>query len=170
MHNAGLHPALALVFIVPFLPHAKREVKHFFEQDLTDRSTLASFEHEWKIVVDFGLFMFGLANSGVEFSSAGTVTWLVLSALIIGKAAGIFSLGYLAEYLGFKLPHGMVKRDLLVAGVICGTGFTVALFVSGEAFSDPVIKGAAKMGAMFSIVAVGMGIVCGILLGVQKRE
>jgi NhaA family Na+:H+ antiporter len=114
--------------------------------------------------------MFGLANAGVEFSRAGTVTWLVLSSLIIGKTTGIFSLGCLAEYLGFKLPNGMVKRDLLVTGIISGTGFTVALFVSGEAFSDPVIRLAAKMGAIFSIVAVVLGIVCGKMLGVRKRE
>jgi Na+:H+ antiporter, NhaA family len=78
LFKAHLHPALALVFIIPFLPHAKVETKHLFEEDRTDRSTIAQFEHEWKIIVDFGLFLFGLANAGVGFAQVGTATWLVL--------------------------------------------------------------------------------------------
>ncbi|MBU4034039.1 MAG: Na+/H+ antiporter NhaA, partial [Proteobacteria bacterium] len=57
LFKAHIHPALALVFIVPFLPHPPREQKHLFEEDPRDLSPLASFEHEWKVVVDFGLFM-----------------------------------------------------------------------------------------------------------------
>lgn len=168
LHQAHLHPALALVFIIPFLPHGRRETKHLFDEDPADRSPLARFEHEWKVVVDFGLFMFGLANAGVEFSSMGKVTWLVLAALIVGKTVGIFSFGWLAGRIGFGLPRGMRKRDLLVAGMIAGTGFTVALFVAGEAFSDQAIKGAAKMGAMLSVVAALIGIVLGRVIGVRK--
>lgn len=168
LHRAHLHPALALVFIIPFLPHRRRETKHLFEEDLSDRSTLASFEHEWKVVVDFGMFMFGLANAGVEFSSIGTVSWLVLISLIVGKTLGVFSFGCLSEIIGFNLPRGMRRRDLLVAGVIAGTGFTVALFVAGEAFSDPLIKGAAKMGAMLSLLAAVVGMLLGRLVGVRK--
>lgn len=169
LHHAHLHPALALVFIVPFLPHAKKEHKHLFEEDPADQTPLSRFEHEWKVFVDFGLFMFSLANAGVQFSSLGTVTWLVLAALVIGKTIGIFSFGWLATKLGFALPHGMKRRDLLTAGVIAGTGFTVALFVAGEAFTDPVIRGAAKMGAMFSLVAAFGGILLGRIVGVAKR-
>lgn len=169
LHHAHLHPALALVFIIPFLPHAKKEHKHLFEEDPSDHTTLSRFEHEWKVFVDFGLFMFSLANAGVQFSSVGTVTWLVLTALIAGKMLGIFSFGWLATKLGFALPHGMKRRDLLTAGVIAGTGFTVALFVAGEAFTDPVIKGAAKMGAMFSLGGAVIGFALGKLVGVVKK-
>ncbi len=168
LHSAHLHPALALVFIVPFLPHAPRETKQIFEEDPSDRSPMHQFEHEWKIVVDFGLFIFGLANAGVEFSNIGTVSWIVLASLILGKTVGIFSFGWLATRLGFGLPRDMRRRELLIAGIIAGTGFTVALFVSGEAFTDPAIKGAAKMGAMLSIVAAGGGIVMARLLKIKK--
>jgi NhaA family Na+:H+ antiporter len=170
LHNAHLHPALALVFIVPFLPHGPRESGLMFEEEPDDRSPMHQFEHEWKIVVDFGLFVFGLANAGVEFSSIASVTWIVLASLIIGKTIGIYSFGWMATKLGFGLPRGMFKSDLLIAGIIAGTGFTVALFVSGEAFTDPTIKGAAKMGAMFSIVAAIMGIVAGKVLKIRKMD
>jgi len=169
LHEAHLHPALALVFIVPFFPHGSRESKHLFEEDPSDRSTLSRFEHDWKIIVDFGLFMFGLANAGVAFSGVGTATWLVFLSLLTGKTIGIFSFGFLGKKLGFPLPDGMKKRDLMVAGVIAGIGFTVALFVAGEAFTDPEVQGAAKMGAMFSIAAFPVAIVLARLAGIRKR-
>jgi len=170
LHGAHLHPALALVFIVPFFPHQNRETGRLFEEDPSDRSTLSRFEHDWKIIVDFGLFMFGLANAGVAFSGVGPATWLVLLSLLAGKALGIFSFGFIANRLGFPLPEGMGKRDLAVAGVIAGIGFTVALFVAGEAFTDPVVQGAAKMGAMFSIAAFPLAIILARLAGIRKRR
>lgn len=169
LFEAHLHPALALVFIVPFLPHPPRETKSLFEEDPKDYSTLARFEHEWKLFVDFGLFMFGLANAGVGLSATGTATWLVFCALLFGKGIGIFALGVLGEKLGFPLPHGMDRRHLLVAGVIAGIGFTVSLFIAGEAFTDPVVQGAAKMGAMLSIAVFPIALVVARLLGIRQQ-
>lgn len=168
LFQAQLHPALALVFIIPFSPHRRVEEKHLFEEDITDRSTIAQFEHEWKIIVDFGLFMFGLANAGVAFSQVNTATWLVLAALLIGKTAGIFSIGYGAYKLGFPLPQGMKNNELLVVGIIAGFGFTVALFVAGEAFIDPTHQGAAKMGAMLSCFAAAIAAIAARLLKIKK--
>jgi NhaA family Na+:H+ antiporter len=168
LFRAHLHPALALVFIIPFLPHAMGETKHLFEEDRTDRSTMAQFEHEWKIIVDFGLFMFGLANAGVTFAQVGTATWLVLLSLIAGKTAGIFALGSIAVRLGFPMPQGMQIKDLLVVGIIAGFGFTVALFVAGVAFIDPIHQGAAKMGAMLSCLAALIAVIAAKLLKIKK--
>jgi len=170
LHHAHLHPALALVFIIPFLPHGQKEHKNLFEVDPGDYSTLSRFEQEWKVFVDFGLFMFGLSNAGVQFSSMGTITVLVLVSLLVGKTVGIFSFAMLATRLGFGLPHGMKSRDLLTAGIIAGTGFTVALFVAGEAFTDPVIRGAAKMGALLSLSAALFGLMFGKVVGVVKQQ
>lgn len=158
---AHLHPALALAFIVPFLPHPPREDKHIFEEDLCDASALACFENEWKIVVDLGLFMFGLANAGVEVASIGAATWLVVTALVIGKTSGIFFMSWLGQKLGYPLPSEVGLVELFLVGLIAGLGLTVALFVAGEAFTDPAIQGAAKMGALLS---AGCGVVA-ILLG-----
>lgn len=168
LFTAHLHPALALVFIIPFLPHARVEKKRIFEEDVADRSTIARFEHEWKVVVDFGLFMFGLANAGVEFSRIGTATWLVVAALLLGKSVGIFSMGWLGKKMGFPLPGGMGKKELLVTGIIAGFGFTVALFVAGEAFVDPVTQGAAKMGAMLSCAAALIAWALGRALKIRR--
>jgi len=153
LHEAHLHPALALVFIVPFMPAQRRQDKAFFEEDVGVQATMSRFEHEWKVIVDFGLFLFGLSNAGVPFTGSGTVTWLVLAALMAGKTAGIGLFGWLATLIGFPLPSGMRFPHLLTAGLIAGVGFTVAIFVSGAAFIDPSVEGAAKMGAMLSILA-----------------
>lgn len=169
LFKAHIHPALALVFIVPFLPHPPREQKHLFEEDPRDLSPLASFEHEWKVVVDFGLFMFGLANAGVEFSGMGAATWLVLASLAVGKTGGIFIMGMLGKWLGYPLPSHVGKKELLLVGLIGGLGLTVALFVAGEAFTDPVIQGAAKMGALFSVGCGIFAIIGGKLLKVARR-
>jgi NhaA family Na+:H+ antiporter len=168
LFKAHLHPALALVFIVPFLPHPQRETLHIFEGDPADHSPMARFEHDWKIVVDFGLFMFGLANAGVQLTSIGDATWLVLAALVIGKTSGIFIMGWIGNRLGYPLPKKVGMKELVLVGLIAGIGLTVALFVAGEAFTDPVLKGAAKMGALLSVGCAFIAIIAGRLMKVHR--
>lgn len=168
LYRSHLHPALALVFIVPFLPHRAIERKHLFDEDRADRSAMERFEREWKVITDFGLFLFGLANAGVPFSQTGTVTWLVLLSLLIGKTAGIFTFGAIAERLGFPLPAMVGRKELFVLGLTAGFGFTVALFVAGEAFTDPLHRGAARMGAMLSSSAGLVAFLAGRSLRVRR--
>lgn len=168
LFRAHLHPALALVFIVPFLPHAPRERAHLFEEEPGEPSPLNRFEQDWKVFVDFGLFLFGLANAGVPFSQVGTATWLVLAGLALGKTIGILAFGLLGVALGLRLPAGMRWRELAVAGLLAGIGFTVAIFIAGEAFVDPVIEAQAKMGAILSVVIIGVGALVGKALGVER--
>lgn len=170
LYLTHVHPALALVFIIPFLPHPKKETAHLFEDDPTDHSsTLAEFEHEWKIIVDFGLLLFGLTNAGVQFSEMGTVTWIVLASLVVGKTVGIFGMSWLGALIGFPLPKGMKYRELFVVGLVASIGLTVALFVAGVAFTDVSIQGAAKMGALFSIGSIFLSIGFGKLLGIKRK-
>ena len=115
LHEAHLHPALALVFIVPFLPHHEEGHNHLFELEESGVSPLIRFEHEWKVIVDFGLFLFGLVNAGVAFSKFGPATWIVLAALIIGKCVGIFFFGWLGERLGFQFQKEWADVTLLLS-------------------------------------------------------
>jgi len=169
LYMTGIHPSLALVFIVPFLPHRSRETVHLFEDDPKDQSTLKHFEHDWKVFVDFGLLLFGLSNAGVEFSAVSTLTWLVFLALLIGKTAGIFIMGFLASLIGFPLPKGMNNKDLFVTGLVASIGLTVALFIAGVAFTDEGLQGAAKMGALFSVTSVVISITVGRLLRIKRK-
>lgn len=168
LYFAGLHPALALVPIVPFLPHPRREHRHLFEEDPRDVSTLATFEHEWKVIVDFGLLLFGLANAGVHLASLGTVTWLVFASLLFGKWIGIFGCALLGVKFGFHLPEGMDFRHLTIVAIVAGIGFTVSLFIADQAFVDPVLQEEAKMGALLSIGMALIAIVTGRMMGIRK--
>jgi len=170
LFKSHLHPALSLVFIIPILPHPEKETRHIFEGDIREHSVMHRFEQDWKIVVDFGLFMFGLANAGVQFTSIGDATWLVLGALAIGKTGGIFIMGWLGNRLGYALPNKVKGKELAIVGLIAGIGLTVALFVAGEAFTEPVTQGAAKMGALLSAGCALIAIIAGKLLKVKRIQ
>jgi Na+:H+ antiporter, NhaA family len=155
---AHLHPALALVFIVPFLPGPKKDTGLFVEEDEVDlagshaeHSPLHMFEHNLKMFVDFGLFFFAMGNAGVALTGIGTMTWIILGSLIIGKTVGITFFGWLGVKLGFPLPNRMGMKELIMAGYVAALGLTVALFVAGAAFPTAMeLQGEAKMGALFS--------------------
>lgn len=152
LYSAHLHPALALVFIVPFMPSAKSDQGLFVEEpDAVPPFALEQFEHRIKLPVDFGLFFFAFANAGVVFSSVNELTWIVLLSLVVGKTCGVSLFSGLGAKLGAPLPQGMNLKHLMVAGGIASLGLTVALFVSGQAFRlEGELQGAAKMGALFS--------------------
>jgi NhaA family Na+:H+ antiporter len=57
---------------------------------------------------------------------------------------------------------------LALVGLIAGVGLTVALFVAGEAFIDPVIQGAAKMGELLSGGCAVVAIIAGRLMKVRR--
>jgi len=175
---AHLHPALALVFIVPFLPAPERDFGMFTDEDEVDvmgpdlahdlhveHSPLHQFEHQLKLPVDFGLFFFAFANAGVVLAQIGPLTWLILGALVIGKTVGITLFGLLAMRLGFPLPDRMGVRELVMAGYVAALGLTVALFVAQAAFLDPLLLGQGKMGALFSGFVGLSAILLGRLLG-----
>jgi Na+:H+ antiporter, NhaA family len=164
---AHLHPALALVSVVPFMPHAKRDTG-LYENTNHLHDTMNEFEHFFKRPVDMGLFFFGLVNAGVEFSSIGNATYAVVLGLLLGKTVGIVLFSGLASLIGFKLPEGMEFRDTVVVAIIAGLGLTVALFVAEQAFADPIIGGAAKMGALLSVLAAPLAFGVAKALGVKK--
>lgn len=169
---AHLHPALALVPIVPFMPSAGHDEGLFAEESSghNHNDTLNNFEHFFKLPVDIGLFCFGIANAGVEFSSMGSATWGVFLGLLVGKTIGIFGFSAVGHFMGFKLPEGMNLRSLFLTGVIGGLGLTVALFVAGVAYTDATIMGAAKMGALFSAFIAPLAIILGKALKVKMTE
>ncbi|MCB9785351.1 MAG: Na+/H+ antiporter NhaA [Deltaproteobacteria bacterium] len=167
---AHLHPALAFVAIVPFMPSSGHDEGLFVEESdgHAHRDTLNAFEHAFKLPVDIGLFFFGLANAGVGFSAVGAATWGVMLALIIGKTTGVFTFSMVAHTFGYPLPDGMSPKTLLVAGMTAALGLTVALFVAGVAFTDPGLQGAAKMGALASVLVIPLIIITAKALRVGR--
>jgi len=174
--QAGLHPALGLLPVIPAIPHADRAFGIFAEAEHCLNDLLNDAQHLLKVPVQAVLFLFGLCNAGVEFSSIGTPTWLVLAALLVGKPAGITLFGWLAARpLGLGMPHGMRMADLPVTGCVAAIGFTVSLFIASVAFDGGQtlegldVRDAAKMGALFSFAAALVAIVAGRLARVRRQ-
>ncbi|MGB8622716.1 MAG: Na+/H+ antiporter NhaA [Paracoccaceae bacterium] len=174
--EAGLHPALGLLPVVPAIPHADRAFGFFSEAEQYLTDLLNRIEHLLKYPVEVILFFFGLLNAGVEFSSIGSPTWLVLAGLLIGKPLGVTIFGYIAAHpMKLGLPSGMRTLDLVVVGCVAAIGFTVSLFIASVAFDGSVtlegvrVQDAAKMGALFSFAAAIVSIIVGKLLRVEKQ-
>jgi NhaA family Na+:H+ antiporter len=166
----GVHPALALVPIIPFMPHQKRDLGFFDPHEHGLPDTMNQFEHAWKVPVQFILLAFGLVNAGVTLSSIGSGSWIVLSSLVMGKPLGIVTTTFLAVQIGLRAPGGLSYLHTLVLGVAAGIGFTVALFFATAAFPPGGLLDEVKMGALLSFLAAPLAIGLGRLAGVRPSS
>jgi Na+:H+ antiporter, NhaA family len=98
-------------------------------------------------------------NAGVAFSGIGVGTWVVLTAILLGKPLGIVAATALSVLAGLHRPDGVTWWDLIVLGMIAGIGFTVALFFATAAFPEGEVLDQAKMGALLSIFAGALAFV-----------
>ena len=173
LHNTGVHASLALVPIIPFMPHAERDAGLFTESDNGD--TMHNFEHFFKPIVDVGLFFFGFANAGVILSGdafTGKATWIILLSLLVGKTVGITLFSWVANKAGLDFPEHMSIKHVVVVGSVAGIGFTVALFVTTVALGSGLIPqevgGMLKLGALLSFSAGAIGILLAKLFKIEK--
>ena len=172
--GAGLHAALALIFIVPFMPkgeHAEEHIDHFGIDDADHHSTLHHFEEKIGPIVDFGLFFFGFTAAGVGFSTVSSLSFIIMLSLIAGKTLGIFLMTVLAtKALKVPMPAGMDLKDTIVLGAIGGMGLTVALFVCESAFVDATMIASAKMGALFSVGAAVVAFIMNLIFRRGRKK
>jgi NhaA family Na+:H+ antiporter len=153
LYYGGFHPALALVPIVPFMPHADRDMGLFEPREALRSDTLDRFQRWWATPVQLVLLMFGFANGGVPFEQVGPGTYYVLAALLIGKPLGITLFTMASQLIGAPPPAGMRGRDVVIVGAAGATGLTVALFFATAAFPPGPELAQTKMGALFSLFA-----------------
>ena len=109
--------------------------------------------------------LFALANAGVAFSSevwSGRQPLLlaIMAGLVIGKPLGLMSASALAVRLGIAIkPDEYSWRQLAGAGALAGIGFTMSLFIAGQAFPIETDFAAAKIGVFAaSIVSAVIGV------------
>lgn len=108
--------------------------------------------------------IFALANAGVVWSSDvmeghGRLMLAIVLGLVLGKPIGILVAAKLAVLSGLAVkPDAYSWRQLSGAGALAGIGFTMALFIAGEAFADPRDYAAAKISIFLaSLMAGGLG-------------
>jgi NhaA family Na+:H+ antiporter len=103
--------------------------------------------------------VFALANAGVVLSrdviaGHGRLMTAVVAGLVVGKPLGIVA-GAIAAVrlrLGVK-PAAYSWRQLVGAAILGGVGFTMSLFIAGQAFPAPADFAAAKI-AIFTASAI----------------
>jgi NhaA family Na+:H+ antiporter len=170
LYLGGFHPALALVPIVPFMPHSAVDLGLFDPREEFRSDTLNRFEHWWATPVQFVLLLFGFANAGVPFERIGPGTYYVLAGLLLGKPIGILLFSNLARLAGASLPPGLRVGDLLVVGIAASIGFTVALFFATAAFPDGTALAETKMGALLSFAAAPLAVVVARMVGTSSHR
>jgi len=105
--------------------------------------------------------IFALANSGIHISLNGlrdaagsAVTWGVFFGLMLGKPLGVVIATRAAVRSGISdLPEGSTTRQIMGVGMASGIGFTVAIFITKLALTDPIQQEHAKLAILLASVA-----------------
>ena len=164
LYWAGLHPALALVPIVPFLPHAARDPGFFVDADEDAPDALSQFEVFWRYPAQAALFFFGLINAGVTSGALEEGTWALPLAVWLGKPIGIVLATLFATFIGFHLPNRLGWRDLIVIGISSAIGFSVGLFFSSSLIAPGQLRSEISMGVLLTISGLPMALIVSRLL------
>ena len=106
--------------------------------------------------------IFALANAGVIMSlgvvqTHGSLMLAIILGLVIGKPVGIVAASWLA--VRFRIatkPAEYSWRQLCGAGALAGIGFTMSLFIAGEAFPNPADFAAAKIAIFTASLIAGV--------------
>jgi NhaA family Na+:H+ antiporter len=144
---------------------ALRELEELARESQPVLERLEHALHPWTSYVIIPVF--ALANASVAISgdaigdaAGSSVTLGIIAGLAIGKPLGIFTFSWLAVRAGIaSLPSGTSWSQLFAVGQIAGIGFTVSLFISGLAFTDPQIIDESKIGILTaSVISAGLGL------------
>lgn len=100
--------------------------------------------------------IFALANAGLELSpgeigdaATSRVTLGIVMGLVIGKFVGITLFSWLLVRSGLALlPPSLRWSHVIGMALLAGIGFTVSLFITGLAYTDPGLESDAKIGIL----------------------
>ena len=168
LYWAGLHPALALVPIMPFLPHAARDPGFFVDARPTDRDALSQFEVWWRYPAQVALFFFGLVNAGVSLHALEPGTLGIPIAVIIGKPLGILVAAGAALAVGLHLPRRVGWRELIVVGLTATIGFSIGLFFCAALLPPGQLRSETGMGVLLSLAGAPLAFAAARLLRVGR--
>jgi len=129
----------------------------------TPAQRLESELHPWSTYAILPIF--ALANAGVTLLGETSIDLFnpvslgIISGLVVGKPLGLTIFSWIAVRLGLaELPAGVDWRQLFSASWLAGIGFTISLFISGSAFTDPALQATAKLAILIaSVIAALMG-------------
>lgn len=126
---------------------------------------LQRLEHSMHSLVAFIIMpVFALANAGVSFVNVNLSTLFstnvaigVAAGLLLGKVIGVVATSTLLIKLNIATPPtGMTKRKLLGVGFLAAIGFTMSMFITTLAFTDPIYLVQAKIGIFTASIIGGV--------------
>jgi Na+:H+ antiporter, NhaA family len=167
----GVHPALALVPIIPFLPHATRDPGFFVDAPANALDTLNQFERWCRHPAQVALFLFGLITGGVPLHALDWGTLSMPIAIFVGKPIGLLIGVAFARSLGLHLPYHVGWRHLIVVAFMSTIGFTMALFFATVAIGPGAVLSEIKMGALLTLTGglMALGVAWFVRVGIFAR-
>jgi NhaA family Na+:H+ antiporter len=174
---SGVSPTLAAVSVGLLMPMSAWRGPRAQDPDAEATTAVEHLEHlvhPWSALVVLPLF--ALASAGIPLTVAAVhhaatdrTALGVVVGLVVGKPVGVFGATWVAVALGVgALPRGLRWVHLAGGAALAGIGFTVAIFIAGLAFSDPVMEDSARTGILAgSLMAALLGVA--ILLWVGRR-
>jgi NhaA family Na+:H+ antiporter len=151
---AGLHPALALVPIVPFMPHALRDDHELLaDPSPKARDALSRFERWWAPPLHGVLLLFGIVNAGVPVHGLEAGSWSLPIATIIGRPIGVLLWSEAAVAMGLHRTPRVGWRELIVIGCVGSIGLTMALFFATALLPIGWLVLQMKTGALLTALA-----------------
>lgn len=141
--------------------HAIHEMEQACEQAQAPLQRIEHGLHHWVAFVIVPVF--ALANAGVHLPAdlgaalAEPVTLGVALGLLLGKPLGITLFSWLAVRMRLAvLPEGVSWGAVHAVSWLGGIGFTMSLFVTGLAFSDPARVDESKVGIFAASILAGV--------------
>lgn len=163
----GVHPALALVPIVPFFPHGRRDRGLMVEPLPQAHDTLTMFERWWQLPVEGVILLFGLVNAGVPLHGLEEGMWAIPIAAL-GRPFGIAAAVGIAISAGLHLPLRVGWREVLVVGCTATIGLVFALFFAAAVMPLGALLLEMKMGALITIAGGGLAFAVARVLTVGR--
>lgn len=132
------------------------------------RETISPLERLESAVEPWSSFLvvpvFAFANAGVVLSGraladavTNPISVGVFLGLLAGKLVGVSGASWLAVRTGLgQLPPHTTWRHVIGTALLAGIGFTVALFITTLAFTDPARVDAAKIGIFAASLVAGI--------------
>jgi NhaA family Na+:H+ antiporter len=135
--------------------HILEEVRHLSQSALIP---LQRLEHSMYPLVAFLIMpIFALSNAGITISGdissqlLSPVTLGVMFGLLAGKAIGVAGVAYILLKLKWvAMPAGLNFGHIIGAGFLAAVGFTMSLFITSLAFTNPDYTLQAKLGILIA--------------------
>lgn len=163
--KSGVHATIAgvlLAFVIPFNNDGDKNVSYHLQH----------FLH--KPVAFIIVPIFALVNtaillpSNVAQSLSTSNSLGIIAGLAIGKLIGIFSVPYLLVKMGIaKLQQGLTWRNLIGIALLGGIGFTMSMFITNLAFTDPELINNSKLSIL---VASAIAAISGLTIFLTNKS